>query len=1005
MHDSIPSVLSVLPWIAPSSRSRRAEHVAPEMALPPGHAAASLVPADPVVPTASVVPTAEAPDLDEHRPVRLVRRLRIRPHRESPGPPGPASLVGRDAELAELARLIQMTADGGGGCVVIDGEAGIGKTALLRAAGNLAREAGYRVLTATGVEAEASLPFAGLHQLLRPLFDELRVIPHRQRQAVEAAFGLTEETAPDPFLVALAVLELLSTTAATSPTLLLVDDVQWMDRPTTDALAFVARRIESDRILLLVAARPDAEFTLGGTGVAAEMRLAGIDDLAARSLLDTLAPELTDAVRQRLVGEAAGNPLALVELPAALRSEQLHGQADLPSLLPLTVRLERAFEARLGDLPSATTTLLVIAAIDEGSDVSEVLAAYAATTGRTATVDAFDPAVAAGLLDVEDLHIVFRHPLVRSAIHQAATGIERQVAHAALAKVLDIDSDRRAWHLAASAAGPDDAIAADLERAAQRAQRRGAMGVAIAAQERAARLTVDPAIALSRRLRAAEIAIEGGRMDLATRLMDAPSTTQLLGIDRARYVLVEAAIDPGHPSDRGRLGLLIEAAAGTSDTDRTLGRQLLWTAAERMSWAEPGVELRARVLQVAEVLRADGPDPWFLAVCAGAAPIDRGAAIIAQLESLPADRSRDPMDLWMLGFAAGNAGDFVRASEYLRAAASSLRLQGRLRTLGHIQVLLAWSELMLARWDRAASDADEALRLASDTDQPLLTIGARMAVGFLAGLRDREAEADATLQTVEPLVAASGCDSLRSALALTRGVGALGDGRVDEAYAHLHRIFDPDDAAWQVFERMWAISYLAEAAVLGGRSDDVRGIVAELEAIAARTPSPVLHVGLAFARAVLAEPADDPETKFEDAIRRCGTDWPFDRARIQLAYGAWLRRQRRIADSRAPLRAARDAFDTMGISGWADRARRELRASGERSRRREITAWDQLSPQEWQIARMAAEGLSNREIALQLFLSHRTVGAHLYRIFPKLGITSRGQLHLALDQRSDEVGG
>ena len=310
---------------------------------------------------------------------------------------------------------------------------------------------------------------------------------------------------------------------------------------------------------------------------------------------------------------------------------------------------------------------------------------------------------------------------------------------------------------------------------------------------------------------------------------------------------------------------------------------------------------------------------------------------------------------------------------------------------------------MLARWDRAASDADEALRLASDTDQPLLSIGARVAVGLLAGFRDPGAAADGTLPTVEPLVEASGCNSLRAALALTRGAGALGDGRFDEAYAHLRRIFDTGDPAWQLFERMWAISYLAEAAVLGGHADEVRAIVVELEEIATRTPSPVLHVGLSFARAVLADPADDPEARFEAAVQACGTDWPFDRARVQLAYGAWLRRQRRIADSRAPLRAARDAFDTMGISGWADRARRELRASGERSRRREITAWDQLSPQEWQIARMAAEGLSNREIALQLFLSHRTVGAHLYRIFPKLGITSRGQLHLALDATSDDA--
>jgi AAA ATPase-like protein len=418
-------------------------------------------------------------------------------------------LVGRERELAALADLIDRVSERGR-TLVVRGEAGIGKSTLLAAATTRARDHGMLVLTATGVQSEAHLPFAGLHQLLRPILSGSQQLPAPQRAALLAAFGMTDAAAPDLFLIALAVLELLADTAEGSPLLLGVEDAQWLDHPTSDVLAFVARRLESEPIVLLAAIREGYESPLVEAGLA-ELRLEGPDQVATGALLEGHAPELGRAVRRRLLDEAEGNPLALTELPAALGADQLGEAAMLPARLPLTARLERALAARVLELPAATRTLLLVAAVDDGGVLAELLAAAAVVRGTDVTVEALALALDARLIEVDEIELRFRHPLVRSAVHQAASVWERQAAHAALAQVLAGQPDRHAWHRAAASLGPDEEAAGELEQVATRAQRRGAIAVAVAALERAARLSDDPALQGRRLLRAAELAFELGR--------------------------------------------------------------------------------------------------------------------------------------------------------------------------------------------------------------------------------------------------------------------------------------------------------------------------------------------------------------------------------------------------------------------------------------------------------------------------------------------------------------
>ena len=430
--------------------------------------------------------------------------------------PPPLSLIGRERELDAIATLLDNVHERGT-TLLVRGEAGIGKSSLLAAAAALARMRGFRVLSASGTQSEMDLPFSGLHQLLHPVLDQTRQLPEPQRLALQAAFAMVDAPPPEPFLIALATLNLLAEVAGTDPLLLVVDQAQSLDRPTTEALAFVARRLDSDPIVFVAALRDGLESSLQDAELP-ELHLEGLDDTASRQLLDQAAPHLAESVRRRLVAESLGNPLALTELSTTLVPAESSGEVDLPDRLRLTQRLERSYAGRMSALSSTGRRLLLLAAADERGLVADVLAA-AVDGDQEPTIEDLDDAIAAGLIEVDGPAVRFRHPLVRSAIYQSADDSERRAAHARLAAVLADDPDRRVLHLSLAALGPDEAVASDLEAAAERARRRGGVHVAVSLLERAATLSSASSTRLSRRLRAAEMAFELGRGEMATRIL------------------------------------------------------------------------------------------------------------------------------------------------------------------------------------------------------------------------------------------------------------------------------------------------------------------------------------------------------------------------------------------------------------------------------------------------------------------------------------------------------
>jgi len=901
------------------------------------------------------------------------------------------ALHARESELASLDELIANAPDGGG-VLVVRGEAGIGKSTLLAAARDRADGAGMSVLSAAGVQSEAHLPFAGLHQLLQPLLSDLGALPGPHRAAIESAFGMTDGAAPNPFLIALATLELLGEAAARSPLLVVAEDAHWLDHPTSDVLSFVARRVNLEPIVLLFAVRDDVTNPFE-TADLAELRLEPLDRPSAAELLDAHAPELAPATRERLLDEAAGNPLALVELPAALES-QLGETSVLPEHLPLSARLERAFAARLPELPEATRALLLAAAADGQSVIDESVEAAERVLGQPVSAEALEPATALRLVEVEQPRVRFRHPLVRSAVYRAATIAERDATHLALATVLADDPDRSVWHRAAAATVHDESLAADLEATAERARRRGAIATAVAALQRSAELCDGPE-RVRRLLLAAELAFELGRRDIALPLLAKAEPLELTPLERGRMTLIREMLDP-RPLDTPNVRLLVEAAGlAAEEGDRDLALDLLWLVASRCWWSFLGEEQRLAGLAAAEALGTLEEDERVLAIVAYLAPLERGEALIAALSRASRSIEADEQGRGLLATAAFATGAFDLADTFLAATAARLRSQGR---LGHLPRLLALQGTTAARqpdWNIAIPAAEEGERLASELGQPAWIAGAQTVEAYVAALRGDEQASEVAAAAAERVALPLGANFLLTAVQWARGLAALGAGRHADAYAELLRTHDPQDPSFHSHMRWWAIADIAEAAAHGGKAGEARRLLDELASLAETTPASWIQLGLRHARAVLADDGDAEEL-FQAALSAEVNRWPYQRARLLLAYGAWLRRRRRVAESRTPLRAARDAFDALGVRAWGERARQELRASGETSRSRTPEARDQLTPQELQIAQMAAEGLTNREIGQQLYLSHRTVGSHLYRLFPKLGISSRGQLRSVL---------
>jgi DNA-binding CsgD family transcriptional regulator len=908
-----------------------------------------------------------------------------------------AHLHGRESEEARLRTALDSVDERGARLLVL-GDPGIGKSSLVAAAATLARGRGMAVLTTSGVPSEAHLPFAGLHQMLQPVMKHADDLPASQRDSLLGALGQADTDVDDPMSVALAALNLVRDRAALGPLLLVAEDVHWLDRLTADVLAFVARRIDADPIVLVATSRGPVGEALGDVEFE-ELRLGPLEDDAAGAIIDAHAPGLDPTLRDRLLGEARGNPLALVELSIAWR--RLPPGTLVASLVPVTTRLETTFASRVDTLPPAGRDLLLLAAVSEGEGMAEVLAAAAVLGHGSLEEDALAPAIGARLVEVDVGGLRFRHPLVRSTIYHHASPARRRAAHAALASTAR-DVDRIAWHRAAALVDRDEEAAAALEQAAARARRRGAVQVAVSALERAAELSPDPAMRGRRLVRAADHAHELGRRDVVVRLLDEAESLALDPVDRARaawrrQVLVDPAV-----GDPARVQALVDTVGRMRDAgDVDMALDSLLTVAATAFRMGVGGDQAELIAAAAESLPVDAHEPRLVNVLGLVTPVARGQVVLDRLAAA-AVRVADPGALGQLGEVAGIVGDQATAEDLSARAARGLRASGRLGALTQSLVCEAWAAWHGGDWERASASAGEARRLADQIARPGSAFGAHLVEGILAASRGDLATAHAAADAVGAAARQTGAETLLALTDLVRGLALLADGSVEAANELLRPRCTAVGADGPVAVSQALLPLYVDAAVPVGRVDDARRAVDAYERLARRWRSPTLAASLAYVRPLVADD-EDAEAAYLGALEADLVRWPFLRARLLLAYGTWMRRQRRAVESRVPLRAAREACDALGAVPWGERARQELRAAGEASPTRSIAAAERLTAQELEIARLAASGLTNREIGQQLYLSHRTVGSHLYHVFPKLGVSSRVELAAALGE-ADSAG-
>ncbi|MFB8198428.1 helix-turn-helix transcriptional regulator [Kitasatospora purpeofusca] len=924
-------------------------------------------------------------------------------------------LYGRERERAAVDALLDGARGGRSGVLLLRGEPGIGKTAVLEYAVAAAGD-GFRVVRATGVEYEAELPFAGLSLLLSSGLDRLHALPGPQRRSLEGAFGLGEPAGgADRLLTGLATLGLLAELASEQPLLCVVDDVQWLDRSSLDALLIAARRLQAEGVALLLAARDtgageDAGGAGAGVGVGAgegsparpgtavgplaglpELRLTGLAEPDAVRLLDDRSgtartgPALTGPARRRLLAEAAGNPLALVELPST--------EADLASGgLALTSRLRIAFHGQVTGLPPATQTMLLVAAAEENGELDVVLAAAAALG---AGADALEPAERAGLVAVgADRRFAFRHPLLRAAVLQRAPLQQRLAAHRALGEALE-EGDRRTWHLALAATAPDAGLADALERTAARAEARGAHGGAAAAYERAAGLTPDRDGATRRLVLAAEAATEEGKLELAEALADRAGARTDSVFAHALLDQVRAVAQFWRGAYPAAYRLLLDAAA--TDIEPAHAARMLFQAFHAAWYV--GEEPVATVLDrlAALPLGADEPlAPLARHLSAAVLPaLGRPAGPLPDVRATAAAARKagaeSPVDLVQLCGATLVLGRDHETLELAAELTAEARAKGTVGVLPTLQFFLAEAELFHGRHRDAEVTATEGLALARDTGQAQWTsqLASLLAcVAALSGADERCAELAAAALVPGSAAPAAGEPWAHWALALLD----LGRGRAAAAADRLHTLTTGPYRHHVGATR--AVPDLVEAAVRLGEPQRAAEPYERFARWAAAAGTPWAEALRLRCQALLG-----PDELAESAYRAAldlheGAHRPFERARTALLYGEWLRRERRRTDARPHLGAALEVFERLGAEPWADRARTELTATGTAAPAPAEAdgALTVLTPQELQIARLAARGLSNRDIAAQLFLSPRTVGHHLYKAYPKLGIASRTEL-------------
>ena len=909
--------------------------------------------------------------------------------------------MNRRDECEALDRLIADVRGGMSRSLVLRGEAGAGKSALLGYLYDHVTD--WRVARAVGVESEMELAYSGLHQICARMLDRLDGLPTPQRDALESVFGLSVGPTPERFLVGLATLTLFAEVAEEQPLACIVDDAHWLDQASAQIIGFVARRLFAERVAVVCAARTGiGDSILAGLPA---LPIGGLDEGDARTLLLAhVSGPLDAAVCDQIIAECHGNPLALLELPRSWTTSDLAGGFGLPSPHPVAGKVEQSYARRLVQLPT-DTQLLVLAAAAEPMGDPMLLNRAASTLG--VEIAAANPAVDAGLLRI-GTRVEFAHPLVRSTAYRVAGADDRHRVHRALAEASDpeTDPDRRAWHLAAAATGPDEQVASELERSAVRAQTRGGMAASAAFLQRAAALTGDPARRADRALAAAQASLGSGAFDAARELLAVADAGPLDELGRARVDLLQAEVAFAQNRGRDAPLLLLQAARKLETLDVRLARDTYLDAWGAALFAGGMASAGGSLLDVSRAvataprpadrrlpcdLLLDGLALVFTDGRPAAAPVlQRAVAAFASDEV-----SVEEVLRW--GFLASRAANL--AWDYDRCLEIGTRTVQVARELGALEVLAA-ADNACGQAAAFGGDFASAALMMAEVDAVKEATGTRIgpyAALALAGIRGQEAEASLLIDSVITEATAGGQGTAVQYAHWANSVLMNGLGRYDEALA---AAVDASEHTPQLFIASWALGELIEAASRTRNAELAESALARLGQHTQACDSDWARGIDARSRALTSE-SGAAEPLYREAIERLRrTQLRPELARAHLLYGEWLRRQSRRVDARQQLREAHDMLVAIGMEAFAVRARRELIATGESVRIRSDETRDQLTPQEEQIARLARDGLSNPEIGAQLFLSPRTVEWHLRKVFTKLGISSRRQLRTALPQMS-----
>ena len=867
-------------------------------------------------------------------------------------------LHGRSAERSVIATLLDGARVSRSGVLVVRGPAGVGKSALLEDSALAASDA--QVLRARGVESESEFAFAALHQLLRPVMRFQRDLPAHQARALRVATGIEGGDGGDRFLVAVAVLGVLSEAAEESLVLCLIDDAHWLDDASATVLLFVARRLEAERVVVLFAARDGNEGRRGFRAAGLpERRLAGLDRETAATLLEERAGTSVSAeVCDRLVEGTAGNPLALLELPSLLTPGQLSGSESLPSRLPLSRDVERVFAERAGRLPEQTRTALLVAAAEETGRLATVVAAAAALG---AAGEALDDAERASLVTIRDDVLEFRHPLIRAAVYQAAAASERRRAHRALAQVLESggDADRRAWHLAAAAVEPDGDVVRALEDAAERARGRGGFEAAGAALERAAELSAQPAARCRLLVSAAHNAWLVGEFSRVTRLLSAARVLAPEPLLRADIGQLRGWLEISVGSPAAAQRFLAQAATDAAPVDAALARRILAAGAEA-AWLTTDPEAGAELARIGVQLGPtdDAHDRLFADQLAGFLHFLDGdvASAVRLLKGTIdlAERLDEPEPLALAAHHASYVGDDDAAYRLNSQIVARARAAGAVTDLLFSLWRLVQAELVTGQWTAAAASAAEAVRLARETGRPELAALPMAWLTLIAAWHGQEDVFDARVVEADEMAATHSLGifqlAVQDVVRWARAVQKIATARPASAVTLLEQVDHPVVAGMASLDRI-------EAAVQAGRRRDAQRWLERMEAFASASAAPWALARVAHCHGLLSE-GEPAQARFREALDHHGRSHrPFEQARTRLAYGAHLRRARRRVDARGHLAAALDAFETLGAAPWAERARVELRACGQTTRERDPSRLRELTPQEVQVARFVGRGL------------------------------------------------